>query len=766
MKNVLLTVFLFLVSVAVMAVPAKKGIWKTITLENGKEVKAQLKGDEFGHYWRTAEGKKYVSVDGICREETPVMHQSAIQRRAMSQQRRTARLLRQTAIGKRRASASHLGQKKGLILLVNFNDVKFQEGNNQAFYNQVANTPGYTDKNGFRGSVSDYFRDQSRGLFELTFDVVGPVTVSKNASYYGENDDNGNDKHPEEMVVEAIKLAKEQVTDWNKYDWDGDGEVDQVMIIFAGEGEADGGPETTIWPHEYALSYVDDSNIQKVKVGTNLYVDTYAVANEGFIAQTINGVDFFSVNGIGTICHEFSHCLGLLDMYDTGYSGNFGLGSWSIMDSGSYGGDGFVPSGYTSYDKYCIGWLEPVELTTSQDVKNMRPLTDADDVYIIRNANHPDEYYLLENRQQKGWDKYLPAEGMLVLHVDYDDIIWMYNLINTMSDGSDNYPVNDHQRCTIFHADGTDRTGEIYAMIEEAYDNYMDTGLEQYYDEYFDLWDQYEADVKGDVYPQPQNNQLSNTSMPRAFLYNKNSDGRKLMNISITEITQNADGTIAFKFAPDNSGTEEGDNTDYGQGSNSPVKPSIEGALFYESFDECEGKGGNDNLWGSTVASSEFIPDNNGWISDASYGGYQCARFGSSKKSGVATTPSFTTTNNAVLTFKAAAWGSDGTRLEVSAEGATVTITPNVFTMKGSEWTTFTANLSGMGTIKLKFTPSKRFFLDEVLVTDPMVTAIRTAETTDHKVTHIYTLDGRYVGTDFQQLRRGVYIVNGKKIVK
>lgn len=572
MKNVLLTVFLLLVSVAVMAVPAKKGIWKTITLENGKEVKVQLKGDEFGHYWRSAEGRNYVTVDGSFQEETSGMRQLAVQRRAVSQQRRAARLSRHTSKGMRRAPASHLGQKKGLILLVNFKDVKFQRENNKTFYNNVANTQGYTDENGFIGSVADYFRDQSRGLFELTFDVVGPVTVSKSVSYYGENDDDGNDKHSEEMVMEAVNLAKNLVTDWKQYDWDDDGEVDQVMIVYAGEGEADGGDESTIWPHEYALSYSDDDNIKRVKVANNLYVDTYAVANEGSKTQSEYGFEYFYVNGIGTICHEFSHCLGLLDMYDTSYSGNYGMGEWSLMDSGSYNGDGYVPAGYTSYDKYCIGWIEPIELTTAQDIKNMRPLTDADDVYIIKNAAHPDEYYLIENRQQKGWDAYTPAKGMLVLHVDYDEYIWMYNLINSLNDGTNDYPVNDHQRCTIFHADGVDKTGETYDKIEEAYNNYMDTGLNKYYDEYFDLWDQYEADMKADVYPQPGNNQLSNTSTPRAFLYNKNTDRRKLMNISITEIKQNANGTIAFKFAPDSSGTEEGDNTEYGQKTNTAIQ--------------------------------------------------------------------------------------------------------------------------------------------------------------------------------------------------
>ncbi len=557
---------LVVVTSAAMAVPAKKGLWKTIVLDDGTAVRAQLKGDEFGHYWRTADGQRYVAKDGQYQKMTAAADQKAQQRRAKAQQRRTARLTCRAADGTRRAPASHLGDKKGLIILVNFKDVKFQEENDQTFYNNVANTPGFTDENGFQGSVADYFRDQSRDQFNLTFDVVGPVTVSKDAKYYGENDANGDDKHPEEMVVEAIKLAKDLVTDWRQYDWNGDGEVDQVMIIYAGEGEADGGSEDTIWPHEWELKYIN----MDIEVADGIKVNTYAVANEGSQQQDYwTGIEYFAVNGIGTICHEFSHCLGLPDMYDTSYSGNYGMGEWSLMDQGSYCGDGFIPSGYTSYDKYCIGWIEPTELTDAQDVTGMRALTDADDVYIIKDAAHPDEYYLLENRQQKGWDAKTPAKGMLVLHVDYDPDIWFYNLVNSNWDGSEGYPVNDHQRCTIFHADGVDKTGELYEKITDIVEQMEEatgSAYDRLVDQYYDLWDQYNADVKGDVYPQKGNNQLTNTSKPRAFLYNKNTDGRKLMNISITNIKQNRNGTITFHFEPDDSGSgEEGDNTTYGK---------------------------------------------------------------------------------------------------------------------------------------------------------------------------------------------------------
>lgn len=747
MKRLLSTLLLMLVTMAMMAVPAKKGVWRTITLENGKEVRALLKGDEFGHYWHTADGKHYVAVDGQYKEETPAIRQLAAQRRAQAQSHRAARLPRPAANGKRRASAAHVGEKKGLILLVNFQDVQFRNG--VTLYNNVANTPGYTDDNGFQGSVADYFKDQSRDQFELTFDVVGPVTVSKESTYYGKNDSQGNDMHAEEMVVEAVKLAKSQglVTNWKQYDWDNDGKVDQVMILYAGEGEADGGSEDTIWPHEWELKYAG----KDFEITAGIKISTYAVANECYMG---NGE--FHINGIGTICHEFSHCLGLPDMYDVRYGGNFGMGNWSLMDGGCYNADGFVPSGYTSYDRYSIGWIEPVELTEAQEVSRMQALMDADDVYIIKNPAHPDEYYLLENRQQKGWDTYVPASGMLILHVDYNPMIWSYNLVNANSDGSDGYPKNDHQRCTIFHADGMDRTADVYNLLVYEADKLTDA-------EYNEWRAKYYADMREDVYPQSYNNQLTNTSKPRAFLYNENTDGRKLMNISITDITQNTDGTIAFKFAPDDSGTEEGDNTVYGLSDG----PDIEGVLFYESFNKCLGTGGNDNLWFSSVANGEFVPDNEGWTSAKAFGADRCAKFGTGSVNGAATTPAFAVNGTSVLNFKAGAWigQNDGTTLKLSVSNGT--ITPSSVEMVKGKFTDYEATISATGSVAITFEAEKgRFFLDEVLVIDASSTAIRKVEATGNKTARIYTLDGRYVGSDYQRLSRGIYIVDGKKVVK
>lgn len=766
MKKLLTTFVLLLAVTAVMAVPAKRGMWKTITLSDGTEMKATLQGDEFGHYWKGIDGKKYVKSGDTYVVMGEEVVKNAAARRAKVQQQRTKKM-------KARKASAYKGQKKGLIILVNFKDTKFQTADaaTQALYNNIANTAGYKDDNGFSGSVADYFKSQSRGDFELSFDVVGPVTVSQNASYYGENDEVYNqDKYPAEMVIEAVNLAKSSVSNWKQYDWDGDHKVDQVMIIYAGEGEASGGDASTIWPHEYnlyAANYYGDGT-GPVTVDTDLEVDTYAVANEGMVEQGLF-TETFVYMGIGTICHEFTHCLGLPDMYDTKYGGNFGMGDWDLMDHGSYNNGGFTPANYSSFEKTQIGWITPTELTDATNVSAMKAWNDVDECYQITNPGNANEYYLLENRQQKGWDEFVPASGLLILHVDYNKEIWDWNIANTNNDDTtDGAPLNDHQRCTIFHADGVEKSAEYNAKLDELVEQYYEADEAGDYDAADAIYEEYEAvltelanDAAHDTYPQGDNNELSNTSKPRAFTYNANSDGRKLMNIKISSITQNSNGTIAFNFAPDNSGTEEGDNTEYGATSG----PTGD-YLFYESFNDCEGTGGNDGEFG-TGAQSSFVSDNEGWDATAPYGGDQCARFGASKKSGVAKTPEMTLTNNTTLVFKAAPWGTDGTTLKLSAEGATVVFDPAQVTMTADKWTTFTVNMSGAGKAKIVFTPAKRFFLDEVLVVDAVTNAIQDVQTVTRPADgKIYSIDGRYVGTDFGALKRGIYIMNGKKVVK
>ena len=444
MKKFYLTLLLTVVTVTMMAVPAKRGLWKTLTLQDGTQVRATLVGDEHGHFWKAENGQAY-TLQGDA--YVPVDAQQVIQRAKVRRAKVNAQRVQRRTFGH---PTTILGKKKAVMILVNFKDQKFETGHNNALFNRIANEEGFSEGK-FKGSMADYFKAQSRGKFELDFDVVGPVTVSKNASYYGENDDEDQDIHPSEMVCEAVKLAKEIVTDWTPYDWDNDGYVDQVYVVYAGKGEADGGDDDTIWPHTYSLDaakyYGDGSG--SVEVGTSeksLKVDSYACGAEldGYTGD---------INGIGTMCHEYSHCLGYPDFYDIDYSGGQGMGSYDLMDSGSYNGGSYQPAGYTSYERWFAGWEEPIELK-ADDVKvtNMKSLQNSGEFYIIYNDKNANEYYLLENRQFEGWDESLPYAGLLILHCDYDASVWEAN-------GPNDDP--NHQRFTAVPADG-EYTYEIW----------------------------------------------------------------------------------------------------------------------------------------------------------------------------------------------------------------------------------------------------------------------------------------------------------------
>ena len=731
MKKFFVTMLLMATTMTMMAVPAKKGVWKTLKLQDGTEVKAQLVGDEHGHFWVAEDGKAY-AAQGNTKIYKQIEKNTVIERAKVRRAKVNAKRVQKRTFGH---PTTILGKKKAVMLLVNFQDKSFKAANNKALYERIANEEGFSEGK-FKGSMADYFKAQSRGKFELDFDIVGPLTVSHEAAYYGGNDSDDNDAHPGEMVCEAVEMAKEQITDWSIYDWDGDGYVDQVYVVYAGKGEADSDIEDTIWPHAYDLSssnyYGDGSG--PVKVGNNLYVNSYACGPE-LDGETGN------IGGIGTMCHEYSHCLGYPDFYDTDYSGGQGMGSWDLMDQGSYNGDGYQPAGYTSYERWFAGWEEPIELKADDvEVSKMKSLQNGGEFYIIYNDKNANEYYLLENRQLDGWDAGLLGGGLVILHCDYKASVWEQN-------GPNDDP--NHQRMTVVPADGKYQTF-----------TYMGT-------KYFD-----DEGIATDPFPQGSRNFFNKNfktsdkvAKNAAQFFTKTSNGTYWMSGSVESITQNADGTISFKYV---AGTTTGNDDNGGGTQGGGDKPVVEGALFYESFDQCSGNGANDGQWSSTVAgkSTDFNPDNDGWVSGAYYGGYQCARFGKGSEVGVATSPEFTTTNEAILTFNAAGWGKDGKLLKLSAEGATVIFEPASVTLKGSEWTTYTVKMKGAGNIKLVFTPEKRFFLDEVLVKDATPTGIETINTYKTTTNRIYTLDGRFVGTDPDLLPHGLYIINGKKIVK
>lgn len=711
------------------SVPAKRGVWRTVTLSNGLTIKARLCGDEHAHWWQAEDGSCF-DVDSLGKGKAVAPQELMSKARSrMAARRQAARRANAKKASQRIATNGNKGkfqgQRHGLIILVNFADSKFNTskfGPTQTLYSRIANEANYGENN-FKGSISDYFKAQSGGQFLLDFDVAGPVTLPHGYSYYGQNDDDGYDKRPTKMVREACQAVDGSV-DFSKYDWDGDGEVEEVFVVYAGNGEHDTTNQPNlIWPHmDNLANYGEELTLDGVTI------NTYACASELNSDKTLSG--------IGTFCHEFSHCMGFPDMYDTASDGNnFGMGSWDLMDYGSYNGYGYVPAGYSGYEKMVCGWTTPIELDKPMTVNGMERLADMGQTYIIYNKGNRNEYYILENRQQSGFDKYLPGSGLLIEHVDYDKDIWEWNAVNTTNggyypEGSSTPSYNDHQRITIFHANNI------------------------------------EYDGNNATYPYASLDSLTDSSQPAATVWNANADGTYLMHCRVYGITQNADGTVAFSF-----GWADGNAT----GTNDSI-------LFKETFDKCTGKGGNDGKFSGNIAFSVFEPDNDGWkhidglTGNYMYGAKKCARFGNSSKSisGWVVSPAFTLQGDtAVISFRAAGWNTEaeGTGLDVSVSGTDAKLLDNGnLTMKKGEWTTYSLRVKGSGRCTITFMPGKRFFLDDVMVKrekPKASTGISGVRHADGKAAQaVYTLDGRRVGYDLRALPHGIYIVGGKKIAK
>ncbi|MBQ0023267.1 MAG: M6 family metalloprotease domain-containing protein [Prevotellaceae bacterium] len=535
MRYFCLAFFLFLINLAATAVPAKR-VAVQLPQPDGTTITAFLCGDENCHFYITEEGDMLIQDEnGFYRKALDSEVDSVKTLWTKKLQIRNSRRIERLAANKRNANSKArkafgepsiiIGKKKGLVILVDFKDKTFKAANNLTEFSNQFNKKGYSN-NGHIGSVRDYFYDQSYGKLDIEFDIIGPVTMSKEASYYGQNNKDGDDKYPGELVAEACKLADKKGINFKDYDWDGDLEVEQVFIIYAGYGEHWSGVKNDLWPHEFTLKdehdYYGDGagpiTIDGVKI------DTYAMSCE------LRGASGSNINGIGTACHEFSHCLGIPDFYDTSYEGGFGMVQWDIMDQGSYNGPngyGEVPAGFTAYERYFAGWLNFTELSKPCTITDMPALQDEPIAYAIYNDGNRNEYFILENRQNNRWFKYISGtdktstniHGMLIYHVDYDPFAW-----------KENEPNNDskHQRMSIIPADGN------YGTYYSAYGIYQPTI----------------SQLSGDIFPGSKNiTTLNNTShlSTGGKLFNKNTDGTYYMNKPISSIAESS-GFISFKF--------------------------------------------------------------------------------------------------------------------------------------------------------------------------------------------------------------------------
>lgn len=558
MKKIITSTVLSFITAMALAIPAKRN-WITVTQSDGTTLKVCLTGDEHMHFYVTsdnvplykdAENKfcylkiedgKLVSSNILAheaerrtaKESTAITDITSISDFAKKKlTTRSANIMKgiKRLPGKDDKSVFQ-GKKKAPVILAYFSDKSFSKDDESitAFYNDVLNKEGFS-QNGAAGSVHDYFSVMSRGAFDLSFDVIGPVKVSKSATYYGgPSAIMGGTDHIGEFITEAIKNADAQYDiDWTKYDWDGDGEVEQVFVLYAGYGQATGGPTGTIWPNAWTLDEALQN--QDGNGGFSLdgvYINQYACANELYLNSGNTPM------GLGVFCHEFSHCMGLPDMYDTSYGTTPTMGDWDLLASGSYNGPqgiGWCPAGWTSYERAYAGWLDLTELKEGDKIAGMTSLDDEDgQAYVIYNDNHKDEYYLLENHKNNGWDAYTPEGGLLVIHVDYDKKLFDNNIVNTRgeftpAEGYSEYLTNDHPRMAPF--------SRVRSIQNETY--FYTYPMEA---------------------PRGVVDSLTNTSKPAAELYNALEDGSKLMSKPIYNIKKDETGNISFSFMTKDNGT-------------------------------------------------------------------------------------------------------------------------------------------------------------------------------------------------------------------
>ena len=401
------------------------------------------------------------------------------------------------------------GERHQLTVLVAFNDRSFigDEAATLEKWDKIFNTKDYREDS-YMGSVHDYFYDQSYGDFSLVFDLVY-VQVPGDAKKYASTA--SDDENSQYLVEDIVDVLKTQDIDWDIYDWNSDGYVNQLLIIYAGEGMNVSSEDYTIWPHqwwmsEHLLNGQQGVYCEPIPVSSgekDYLVDSYCCVQE------IVNSEYFSTP-FGTICHEYSHCFGFPDFYANGLVKT--VDNWDLMDMGNYNGDGYQPAGYSAHERWLMGWLEPIELEETTTITDMPALADQGRAYLIRNDRYESEYYIVENRQPMGWDVSLPGSGILIFHIDFDPSVWTSTKVTPNS--------YDRKRYDIFHANKSI------------------------------------ASLTGWAYPYQENNSLTNTSSPAATLWNDNEDGTKLMSKPITNMSV-INGLASFDFTVTATGMDE-----------------------------------------------------------------------------------------------------------------------------------------------------------------------------------------------------------------
>lgn len=419
---------------------------------DGTRLTVVLRGDEYFHWYATTDGvllyptdQHFVIADvqanGTLQPTRHIAHNSparsseeiavAIKQNRQAFYQLAEKRLRQLA--RRREPLGqgtyfpHTGRPKAILILVEYQDVKFTVRDPKKSFNLMFNSMETLEDLGNRedrnlGSVSRYFYDMSFGTYQPEFEVYGPVTVPNDMKYYGGSNPNStSDEKSTDLVKDALQLVGDEIdfTD-PSYDSNGDGKIDLIYIVYAGYGQNSGGPAESIWAKAgYLSGTVNGVPLSRYCMACELN------RNEAYWTSRNQAPQ---INGVGVNCHEFSHTMGLPDIYPTtssAYADNQEMEYWDLMDGGSYVYNGYRPTAYTAWEREVFGWMTIETLDESQQVE-LTPVLEGGTAYRINNPAQPKEYFVVENVQNRSWNLSLVGHGMLVYHVNYpSDVVNM-----------------------------------------------------------------------------------------------------------------------------------------------------------------------------------------------------------------------------------------------------------------------------------------------------------------------------------------------------
>ena len=506
------------IAATAMARPAKSGL-QTFTQPDGTTFEGRCYGDEFFKIKTTSDGHGIIrqedgwwcyvrySADGT-RESTGYRVGSEAPQSVLQESRNAVHSGRRYKVRPQtyvRTKSSGSDVRHGLIILAAYSDVDFKY--TRADFVNLLTQKGYS-VNGATGCAKEYFDAQFNGAIEFVFEVTDIVKLDNMRAYYGANDRGGNDKRPAEMIRDACQKV-DKLTDINFADYDdnGDGIVDNVFVFYAGGDEAEqGSDENLIWSHAWNLS----------DAGINLKLDNVTIDSYACTSELRRSRNRYIMCGIGTFCHEFSHTLGLPDLYDTDYddAGGWAAGLWvstALMDGGNENNGGNTPPYYNAIEREFLGLTTP-GIIGRNGRYTLKPIGTSKECYKIE-TDEEDEYFLIECRKNEGWDKHIGGNGMLVYHIDKSDYD-AWNWRNTVN------AVASHQCADLLEAD---------ARVD-----YFNSD-----DEYYDLT----GSIKSIFYPYGGDS-ITQDGRPSLKLWNGKSSG-----ISITHIVQNNDGSITFSVS-------------------------------------------------------------------------------------------------------------------------------------------------------------------------------------------------------------------------